>query len=222
MFSIKSLKLLKIVDQIIYIMIKNPSTNSKLLKKSDSCSTVPQSRKTSPEHFLKIKSFMKQFLKIFSSEVQSAKTSPKHCMHPTIKAKVKPLKSIFLIKQTLNELKTPEPKSQSTMSSFQNNLSTDLSKSPTKKSFNKLSASKDTIKLKTSEKCTKKYLIKQSKVAVRKSPTEIFDDPMNNYYAGISIPIQKIPENTNFCTLEYVLNGNKNSVNCVDSLAGKI
>ena len=55
-------------------------------------------------------------------------------------------------------------------------------------------------------------------------PTEVNEElTVNHYFAGVSFPFLKKPASDyKNCCLEYGLEGNKNSVNCILNAFGKI
>jgi WD domain, G-beta repeat len=147
-------------------------------------------------------------------------------MHPTLKARNKPYKSTYLSDHILKTSKNKEPESPPTV------LSNSIPEDPTTPS-NELDI---TIEDKsTPRKFTKNYSSKKSNISLKPNlfrkfrihASNIVKDPeqavCSDYYSGIYI--NEDYKKLNFdksCSISYVLKGNTNSVNCVNSHMGKI
>ena len=124
------------------------------------------------------------------------------------------------MKNYSSENKATELRSDSTMASFHQSSPSDRYKSPLNSSV-KNNNSRRIQSKKTIIKYPRMYLVKQSPISIRKTPGNILEEPLQSYYAGISIPIMK-KENIEYDNLEYLLKGSNNSVNCLDSLGEKL
>ena len=202
--------------------MKSQYTNSEQQTKYKSYMNSSQNLRSPSESCLKINSLLKKLSKL-SNEAQSANLSPKRNNQATIKTKVTPFKSIHFSKKNSSEIKTSEIRTDSTMTSYQCSLPSEFSKSPINIPMQKRINSKRLHCKKTLEKYPRMYLVKQSKLSLRKTYSEIFEEPLQSYYAGISFPIKK-KQNIEYkdCSLEYELKGSTNAVNCIESFNEKL
>ena len=203
--------------------MKNRNTKAKLLKKFESYVNSSKNFCSPSENILKIKPFIKQISRIFVPEVQSAKISPQNISQPTLKIQDKLTKPIFTLKKSPNEIKRPEVRSESTMASLQGCFSSDLTKSPKRAIVNKSSVIKIPQNSTITEKITRIYRVKSSKIQCTRKLTGSFHDSLTEYFSGISFPRSKNSyEIYKTCNLEYTLQGNNNSVNCIEFFENKL
>ena len=114
-----------------------------------------------------------------------------------------------------------ETKTESTMASFQLYFSSDASKSPLKIIKNRTSLVKNPGHNGEPYKPPRIYRLKSSKQSSAKKLNS-FEFSLNEYFSGVSLKLSRNSFSHKTCTLECVLKGNKNSVNCVESFYDKI
>lgn len=146
--------------------------------------------------------------KIGPKEKRLEKSKPKvvscYDIQATIKSKNQPIKPIYLHKACL----TPELNMDSTSES--NSRKREVRESPILDLVNN--------KQVKSSNSSKLFLIKPTKYVFTRTPTEISGEVFQDYFAGSSFS-HRIQKNikSQHCTLEYWLNGCRNSVNCIQS-----
>lgn len=201
--------------------MKTPSAKARLLKKFESYVNFSQIARGPSESFLNIKPFIKQISRIFVPEAQSAKISPHHFSQATLShQKSKPL---LLLKKPLINRRTTEVKSESTMASLHCYFTSELSKSPFRSSNQKASVTKIPKKSSSSEKVLKMYRVKSSKIPKIRNNTDSFQNSLNEYFFGVSLPRRKSSnEYYKTCNLEFTLQGATNSLNCMQVDQGKV
>ena len=186
-----------------------------------SCATILSKSYCPSESFLKIKSYLAKH----KSEIKSSKLSPYQSTQATIKSKNTPSRSLYLQNLISKDASLLEIHSASTRASLYCNPSTDRSKTPSKLSPPSPSPLILHSQSRSATKTPDKYLLKPWKPQLQQASTESLIDLTSTYFAGVSLVERKRAVedfSCKSCSLEYVLEGNKNSVNCMESFAEQL
>lgn len=151
--------------------------------------------------------------------VKSSKFSILHNTQATLKIEDKSMKPINRCKEYLQKLKSSDSHTASTDSSSGSSVPQSSSSSTyfTEEAFSTPPKSDHLNKPQSL------YLVKSSKAIVRKTPTEVFENTENSYFAGVRLFKIRKPQSTfNNCCVEYYLDGCTNTINSILEHTGKL